>query len=92
MNRITGRRVCSKCSKTYHISTIDFNICVCGGELTQRSDDMPETVLNRLKVYEEHTKPLIEHYSGLGKLVTVDGDRKVEEVFSDISEALEKYR
>lgn len=92
MNRLTGRRVCGKCSKTYHISTMDSNVCVCGAELIQRSDDMPETVLNRLEVYEECTKPLIEHYTSLGKLVTVDGDRRVEDVFADISEALEKYR
>ena len=92
MNRITGRRVCSKCGKTYHISTMASDVCVCGGELIQRSDDMPETVLKRLEVYEEHTKPLIEHYTKLGKLITVDGDRAVEVVFSDIAEALERYR
>jgi len=89
--RLTGRRVCSKCGESYHISTKKDNGCdKCGGALMHRDDDKPETVNNRLAVYSSSTKPLIEYYEKQGKLVSVNGMQKIEEVFAEISEALKK--
>ena len=55
-----------------------------------RDDDKPETVNNRLAVYSTSTKPLIEYYEHQGKLVSVNGMQKIEDVFAEISEALTK--
>ena len=97
--RLTGRRVCQKCSGTYHISKLaDEKVCpVCGGALIQRDDDKPETIGNRLKVYHDQTQPLIGYYAALGKLrvidvtalATVDGDSRPEDVFKAILASLE---
>ncbi len=66
VERISGRRVCRRCGAVYHVRNRpprQPGICdVCGGELYQRPDDNEETVLNRLKVYEESTAPLISYY------------------------------
>ena len=97
--RLTGRRVCRKCSGTFHITKLaDQNVCpVCGGEVYQRDDDKPATISNRLKVYHEQTAPLIGYYSEQGKLrridvaflATVDGDSRPEDVFKAILTSLE---
>ena len=97
--RLTGRRVCRKCSGTFHITKLaDENVCpVCGGDVYQRDDDKPSTISNRLKVYHEQTAPLIGYYSEQGKLrridvaslATVDGDSRPEDVFKAILTSLE---
>jgi adenylate kinase len=56
--------------------------------LEGRSDDSPETIRNRMRVYREQTAPLIEHYRGQGVLVEVDGLGSVEDVERRIQEAL----
>ena len=90
-DRLTGRRVCSKCGESYHVSTKkDEDSDKCGGKLMHRDDDKPETVANRLKVYTASTAPLIDYYSKQGKLVSVNGMNKIEEVFDEITEALKK--
>lgn len=89
--RLTGRRVCSKCSGTFHVSKLsDESVCpVCGGELYQREDDKPATISNRLSVYHAQTSPLIGYYAGLGRLKRIDGDCRVEDVFQAILASLE---
>lgn len=91
LERLTGRRVCRKCNGTFHISKLaDARICpVCGWELTHRDDDQPVTISNRLKVYHEQTAPLIGYYEGMGRLKTVDGDCRPEDVLESILAALE---
>jgi adenylate kinase len=92
VDRLTGRRICRGCGVAYHII---FNppqaaekCDKCGGELYQRSDDNVETAENRLDVYGEQTKPLQEFYQTKGLLVTIDGDKPMEEVLADIGQAL----
>jgi len=89
--RLTGRRVCSKCSGTFHVSKLaEESVCpVCGGELYQREDDKPATISNRLSVYHAQTSPLIGYYAGLGRLKRIDGDCRVEDVFQAILASLE---
>ena len=91
LDRLTGRRVCGKCQGTFHISKLaDEKVCpVCGGELIHRDDDKPETIKKRLQVYHDQTAPLIGYYSGNGKLKTVDGDNRPEEVLKAILASLE---
>lgn len=78
LKRLTGRRVCKTCGKIYNIPNLmprKEGVCdACSGVLYQREDDKESTVLNRLKVYEAQTAPVIEYYKGLGKLHEVSGD------------------
>ena len=92
--RITGRRSCPKCGGTFHIDNIgDTKICpICGAELVTRKDDNPETVKDRLSVYERQTKPLEEFYGKQGKLAKVNGNLAVTEVFSEIKKILDDNR
>ncbi len=87
-NRAAGRRVCKQCGKTYNVISLPpktEGICdECGGELIHRTDDQPDTVRNRLKVYEDQTSPLVEYYTESGKIANVDGNRPIPEVFEEI--------
>ena len=62
VDRMSGRRVCTKCGATYHLRNNPpktAGICdSCGGEVATRKDDAPETVRNRLGVYHETTEVL----------------------------------
>lgn len=92
IRRMGGRRACLSCGATYHIEHVPpkkEGICdVCGQELVLRDDDKPETVKNRLRVYQEQTQPLIDFYTKKGVLRTVDGTQDMQDVFSAIKEIL----
>lgn len=92
MIRLTGRRVCKKCGASYHIVNIPpkkEGVCdICGGPLIQRDDDNAETAANRIEVYEEQTRPLVDYYKKAGNLVIIDGTTGLENVFADIVRAL----
>jgi adenylate kinase len=55
-----------------------------------RTDDTPEAIDERLRLFHEETKPLIEYYRSRGNLVGIHGDRPVKEVFSEIQQTLEQ--
>ena len=82
VRRMSGRRFCPKCQKTYHIlhaKPQTEGVCdQCQVPLSIREDDKAETVLHRLSVYHDATEPLIRYYRE--KLLTVDGTRSVEEI------------
>ena len=89
VGRLAGRRACPNCGGTFHVSSLSSEVCpVCGEQLQVRPDDVPETIRKRLEVYNSQTAPLIEFYSKLGKLLTVDGNQPIEKVSSDIVEGL----
>lgn len=90
VKRLSGRRFCPDCSGTYHVSALsDETVCPhCGGKLIIRADDAEETVRERQRVYESTTLPLLEYYDKQGKLLTVDGNGSVEEVYDRILAAL----
>lgn len=91
-NRIAKRRVCKDCSATYSIDELENeNSCnECSGEMYQREDDQYETVMNRLRVFEEQTAPLVAYYQSKNILTNVDGNQSVEDVCSAIFQALRK--
>jgi adenylate kinase len=66
IERLSTRRICKKCGAVYNLKFLKpkvEGICdKCGGPLYQRSDDNPETIKNRLKIYQEQTTPLIAFY------------------------------
>ena len=59
-----------------------------GGELIQREDDRPETVEKRLEVYDRQTRPLVEYYRNVGKLVEVDALASLKAVADKIAAAI----
>jgi adenylate kinase len=56
----------------------------CGGELVQREDDKPETVLKRLRIYAESTAPVKDFYETFGLLQNVSARGSIEEVKASI--------
>jgi adenylate kinase len=96
VERAIGRRICAKCAAVYHVK---FNppkkegICdKCGSQLIQRDDDKEATVRNRLKVYQEQTAPLVEHYRKKGKLVDIDGSGGIDAVQAQMVDAIDRLR
>lgn len=59
-------------------------------EIEGRKDDTPEAIAERLRLYHEQTEPLIGHYRAKGNLVGIHAHRTVDEVFSEVQEALEQ--
>ena len=92
-SRMTGRRVCGKCGASYHITAnppkVEGVCDDCGGELTIRKDDAPETVRKRLQVYHSTTEVLKDFYGKLGRLCIVNGSQSIEDANRDILKAIE---
>lgn len=92
VRRLGGRFTCRNCQTPYHEITsppkVPGRCDRCGGELYQRPDDSPQTVRKRLEVYFVKTAPVIDYYREAGKLVEIDGERRVEEVAPDLIAAL----
>jgi adenylate kinase len=96
MRRISGRRTCGDCGRVFNtFSTpaqqIENEKCPKTGEphkWVQRPDDTEETVANRLKVYEEKTKPLIEFFRQKGVLQSINAEGDVDEVTQRLEGAL----
>ena len=90
--RMSGRRTCTKCGATYHITAnppAQEGICdFCGAELTIRKDDAPETVRKRLEVYHASTEVLKDYYAKLGKLRLVNGEQSIEAANAEILAAI----
>ena len=90
--RMTGRRVCTKCGASYHITAHPpktEGICdACGSEVAIRKDDAPETVRHRLEVYHASTEVLKSYYAKQNKLVLINGDQPITDANRDILRAL----
>ena len=93
IDRIVGRRVCPVCKAGYHVKYLQpkvEGVCdECGGQLVQRKDDTEETVKNRLEVYANQTKPLLEFYNNLGLVKSIEGIGEIDVIFNNIKLALE---
>jgi adenylate kinase len=96
VRRLSGRRVCVKAGHNYHV---DFdppkNEGVCdqdGSRLIQRDDDKPDVIRNRLAVYHEKTKPLIDYYDRQGLMKRIDGTRSPADVHDHIRAVIATLR
>ena len=97
MRRISGRRTCADCGRVFNLFStpaeqIETEKCPKTGEphkLFQRPDDTEDTVANRLKVYEEKTKPLIEFYRSKGVLQSINAEGDVDEITQRLENALQ---
>ncbi len=92
VRRLAGRWLCRRCGRSFHREFAPYaggeaDPCPSDGgacELYQRDDDKPETVANRLNVYDEQTAPLIAYYRDQGLLREIDGQRSPDEVYGQI--------
>lgn len=88
VDRLSGRLTCREKGHVFHKKynppqvegVCDFD----GSDLYQREDDHPETVKNRIRVYEQQTRPLIEYYQERGILVDIDGNQPIDSVTSEL--------
>jgi adenylate kinase len=94
VKRLSGRRTCAECGAVYNVHfspPATEGVCdECGAEaLTQRRDDEPTTVRNRLDVYRRQTEPLVAFYEEHEAPVRrVTGDQSVEAVQADLLRAV----
>lgn len=88
IDRIVGRRSCSVCKESYHMTNKKpkvEGICdVCGGKLIQRADDTEETFKNRLQVYHEITEPVLDYYQKQGLVKNISGSGDIKEIFERV--------
>ena len=94
IQRLSGRRACSVCSKGYHVvydpPKTDGVCDACGGALVQREDDKESTVKNRLDVYDQQTAPLKVFYEQAGLLRHINGCGSIRDIQQQISELLKE--
>ena len=92
VERMSGRRTCKNCSQTFHVVNNPpkkEGVCdSCGGELSIRKDDAPETVKARLATFHKETEPLKDFYAERGLLRTVDNQPTIELTTAEIKKAL----
>jgi adenylate kinase len=95
VRRLSGRRTCRRCGRTWHLSFDPPNqpdICDdCGGELFQRDDDREETIRHRLEVYQQQTTPLVAFYADEGTLLGLDATGPVDEITERAMSALRRF-
>lgn len=93
IKRIVNRRSCAKCGEIYNLlfkAPLKENVCdKCGGELIQRKDDTEEIAHSRFDTYNRETAPLVEYYSEMGVLKSIDANGTIEEVWKKLLKAVE---
>ncbi len=94
VERLSSRRTCSECGAIYNILLAppkQDGVCdKCGAKdsLTQRADDVAETIRERLNVYHDQTEPLIAYYQEAALLRKVDGSKDPADVLADVVAAV----
>src|SRR6267378_3636108 len=94
VRRISGRRTCADCGRVFNMLTSPpaaGELCpktAAPHRLTQRPDDNEATVAERLRVYDEKTRPLIDFYRARGLLRVIDAEGHVDEVTRRLAQAL----
>lgn len=90
VERLTNRRTCKNCGAIYNLISKKpkvMGVCdQCGGtDLVQRADDKEEVITNRLKVFQDTINPVLKYYQDLGRLMKVDAEGSVDEIYNMIS-------
>jgi len=90
LKRLKGRLVCSECGKVYRREDLGSSGSCgsCGAPLSQREDDVSDTLKQRIKIYLEHTHSLIDYYKKKGILQDVSGEGHFQEIFNRIIKML----
>ncbi len=94
--RLTGRRVCKKCGALFHLRNKPSKVAdvcdECGGVLYQRSDDNEATIVKRMDIYTQSTKPIVDFYAQTGRLKQVSGDKETAQVRDDLVRILNENK
>ncbi len=94
IQRLSARKICSSCGAIYNLLARNprkERTCgICGSELIQREDDVPEVIKERLKVYEEQIGALIDYYSRKKVYFRIDGEGKIETISKNIYSILDR--
>jgi adenylate kinase len=85
VRRLSTRRICSRCGANADPVNAAATTCaVCGGTLVHRSDDNDRVVLERLRVYHDSTKPVVDYYRDRPTFRTVNGAQAPDLVAAEI--------
>jgi len=88
LSRLTGRRTCPACGRIYNVHLqpprVDELCDVDGSKLVTRNDDREEVIRERLLAYEKLTRPVVDHYGGQDRVISVDGGLPVDQVSEQI--------
>jgi adenylate kinase len=94
VKRLSARRVCPSCGSVFNLLTTPprkEGVCdSCGGGLTQRPDDVEDTIQKRFQIYQQETSGIKHFYRNKGILAEVDGEGDMESVHRRIAEYLER--
>jgi len=94
IERLSARRICSTCGAIFNLMAKipeKEDVCdICKRKLIQRDDDTPDVIRKRLRVYFEHTQPLIEYYQKRKLYQSIDGEGNVKVIFAEICSILDK--
>jgi adenylate kinase len=92
--RAGGRLLCRDCGAIYHQQfsppKVEGVCDLCGGEVYRRTDDAPDVIRQRLKIYHEQTQPLHDYYKTRGLLRELDGTQSPDAVFNEIQRLIGK--
>ncbi|MBV8341312.1 MAG: adenylate kinase [Gammaproteobacteria bacterium] len=96
VRRISGRRTCADCGRVFNVLTSPAAAAAAEPcprtdaphRLVQRPDDNEATVAERLRVYDEKTRPLVDFYRARGLLRAIDASGEVDEVTRRLTQAL----
>ncbi len=93
--RLSGRRICSRCGRIYHLINIPpkkEGICdECGSPLYQREDDKEEVIRKRLEVYEKEIAEVLKFYKERNKLKEISAEGQAEEIYKRIEKVIVEY-
>jgi len=84
IKRLSGRRTCQNCAKTFHIifekPKVDGLCDNCNGQLYQREDDQEEVIARRLQVYDQQTAPILSYYKKMGLLLSISALGEISQI------------
>jgi adenylate kinase len=93
LQRITGRIQCRTCGKIYHVTNLKPKVSgkcdIDGGELYQRDDDKEEAIRRRWAIFEEQTRPIVEHYRKDDLVFEADATGEIEAIMGRITSKLD---
>ncbi|MBU2524296.1 nucleoside monophosphate kinase [Patescibacteria group bacterium] len=84
LSRLLTRRICESCKKVFPADFTANSCAACNGNLITRKDDNEEAIKTRLHAFTSETLPVIEEYQKNGKMIEVDGTKRIEEVDKEL--------
>ncbi|MBT3554668.1 MAG: adenylate kinase [Chloroflexi bacterium] len=93
VRRLSSRAVCKSCQTPYNLvsdaPSIEGVCDKCGSDVIVRDDDKPEAVMNRMKVYEELTAPVLNYYKTRADVIEIIATGTPDSVFEELTQAIE---